>query len=102
KLAPAAKSWNPAISPSGMIFYTGDKFAAWKGNALIGGLSSKALIRLTLDGSKVTAEEKIDIGKRVRDVVQDRDGTLLVVIDANEGVGGELVRLTPAADSAMR
>ncbi|MDZ4791001.1 MAG: PQQ-dependent sugar dehydrogenase [Hyphomicrobiales bacterium] len=102
KLASAAKSWNPSISPSGMIFYTGDKFAAWKGNALVGGLSSKALFRLTVDGSKVTGEEKIDIGKRIRDVIQDRDGTLLLVIDASqEGVGGELVRLTPA-NSTMR
>lgn len=102
ELAQAVKSWNPAISPSGMIFYTGDKFAAWKGNAFIGGLSSKALIRLTVDGSKVTGEEKIDMGKRVRDVMQDRDGSLIVLIDTRDGVGGELLRLSPAAESAMR
>ncbi|MDX2266377.1 MAG: PQQ-dependent sugar dehydrogenase [Hyphomicrobiales bacterium] len=92
----AAKVWNPVISPSGMIFYTGDKFPGWKGSALIGGLSSQALIRVKIDGDRVTGEERIDIGKRVRDVIQDRDGTLLLLIDANkEQVGGELMRLSP-------
>jgi glucose/arabinose dehydrogenase len=92
----AVKVWTPVISPSGMIFYTGDKFPAWKGSALIGGLSSQALIRVKIDGDRVTGEERVDIGKRVRDVIQDRDGTLLLLIDANkEQVGGELMRLSP-------
>lgn len=51
--------WHPAVSPSGMIFYTGSLFADWRGNVLPGGLSSGALIRLTPDGNRVMAEERI-------------------------------------------
>jgi glucose/arabinose dehydrogenase len=85
--------WTPVISPSGAMFYEGTLFP-WRGNLLLGGLSSMALIRLTLDGTKVTAEERIDMGKRIRDVVQARDGALLVITDDK---AGELLRLSPAA-----
>jgi glucose/arabinose dehydrogenase len=61
---------------------------------LLGGLSSKALIRLTLDGEKVKTEERIDIQRRVRDVLQLRDGALLLITDDKNG---ELLRVTPAA-----
>jgi len=85
--------WHPAVSPSGLIFYTGDRFPGWRGNALIGGLSSKVLIRLTLDGSRVTDEERIDLKRRIRDVVQAPDGSVMVLSDGDQG---ELLRLTPA------
>jgi glucose/arabinose dehydrogenase len=87
------KAWSPVISPSGMTFYTGDKFPGWKGSVLLGGLSSKAVIRLALDGDKVTDEERIDMKRRVRDVAEAPDGSVLVLTD---GKDGELVRLTPA------
>ncbi len=50
EFADAIAHWTPVISPSGIAFYTGDAIPAWKGNLLIGGLSSEALVRLTLDG----------------------------------------------------
>lgn len=84
--------WNPAISPSGLLFYTGDLFETWRGNALIGGLSSKALIRLTLDGNRVTGEERINMDRRIRDVIQAPDGAVLLLVDGDEGA---LLRLTP-------
>ena len=59
---------------------------------MIGGLSSKALIRLTLDGARVSAEERIDMQRRIRDVIQARDGALLVITDDQKG---ELLRVTP-------
>ena len=89
---PPVRSWNPVISPSGMIFYTGSMFPQWKGNVLIGGLSSKAVIRLTLDGNKVTDEDRLNMGFRVRDVEQAPDGAVLLLSDGNNG---ELLRLTP-------
>jgi len=88
------KAWTPVISPSGLAFYTGTRFAEWRGNALIGGLSSQALIRLTVDGTKVTGEERIEMGKRIRDVVQAPDGSVLLLSDGDDG---ELLRLTPAS-----
>ena len=51
EFAAPTEYWRPVISPSGLIFYTGTRFAEWKGNALLGGLSSEALIRLTLEGN---------------------------------------------------
>jgi glucose/arabinose dehydrogenase len=87
------RTWTPVISPSGALFYEGSLFP-WKGSLVMGGLSARALIRLTLDGGKVTGEERIDLQRRVRDVLQARDGALLVITDDQKG---ELLRVTPAS-----
>jgi aldose sugar dehydrogenase len=89
----AIKTWTPVISPSGAMFYDGSLFP-WKGSLILGGLSSQALVRVTLDGAKVTGEERIALKKRIRDVIQARDGAVLVITDAKDG---ELLRLTPAS-----
>lgn len=91
--------WTPSVSPSGMLFYTGSRFPQWRGNALFGGLSSMALLRATLNGDKVVAVERIDLGKRIRDVIQAPDGALLLVTDDRNG---ELLRLTPVAQARRR
>ena len=91
------RTWTPVISPSGALFYDGSLFP-WRGSLVVGGLSSKALIRLTLDGAKVSAEERIDMQRRIRDVLQARDGAVLVITDDKEG---ELLRLTPASPSSQ-
>ena len=91
------KAWTPVISPSGMIFYNGSRFPSWKGNAFIGGLSSRALIRLTISGATVADEERINMGFRVRDVEEAPDGAVLLLSDGNNG---ELLRLTPAGTAA--
>ena len=84
--------WNPVISPSGMTFYTGDVFPDWQGNILIAGLSSTAIVRLTLDGDKVASEDRIAMGSRIRDVVQGPDGAVYALTDGGDG---KLLRLTP-------
>jgi glucose/arabinose dehydrogenase len=91
EFADAIYHWNPVISPSGITFYTGDAIPAWKGNLLIAGLSSQAIVRLTLDGEKVVDEERIPMGTRIRDVVQGPDGAVYALTD--EG-NGEILRLT--------
>jgi glucose/arabinose dehydrogenase len=83
--------WTPVISPSGAMVYDGSLFP-WRGNIVVGGLSSKAVIRLSLDGTKVTSEERIDMQRRIRDVIQARDGAVLAITDDKNG---ELLRLTP-------
>lgn len=93
-LAAPAFYWHPAISPSGLIFYTGTRFADWQGNALLGGLSSETLLRLTLKGNRVDAEERIGVQRRIRDVIQAPDGSVWLLSD---GKDGELLRLTPAS-----
>lgn len=85
--------WDPVIAPSGMAFYAGDLFPAWRGSILVGGLASKALVRLTLDGQKVTGEARYLQGRwRIRDVAVGRDGAVYLLTDAADGA---LVRLTP-------
>ena len=87
--------WDPVIAPSGMTFYSGDVFAGWKGDVLIGSLGTGSLVRLVLDGRRVTTEERyrVDGGARVRDVRQGPDGFVYVVTDADNG---KVVRLRPA------
>jgi glucose/arabinose dehydrogenase len=92
-LAQSIYHWTPVISPSGMTFYTGEVFPAWRGNLLIGGLSSQALVRLVLDGQRVTGEERIPMGARIRDVSQGPDGAVYLLTDQSNG---EILRLTPA------
>jgi glucose/arabinose dehydrogenase len=87
------RTFTPVISPSGATFYTGEMFKKWKGSMLVGGLSSMALIRLQLEGEKVAVEERIDMKRRIRDVIEGKDGSIVVAVDAKEG---ELLRLSPA------
>ncbi len=86
--------WDPVISPSGMVFYSGDLFPEWRGNAFVGGLSSKALVRLVIEGDRVVGEERLltDRNVRVREVAQGPDGALYVLTDAPNGA---LLRITP-------
>lgn len=87
------RTFTPVISPSGAIFYTGEMFKEWRGSMLVGGLSSTALIRLQLDGERVAVEERVDMKRRIRDVIESKDGAIIVAVDAKEG---DLLRLTPA------
>jgi glucose/arabinose dehydrogenase len=86
--------WDPVIAPSGAQFYSGGAFPAWRGNLFVGSLKEKRLVRLNLDGTRVTGEEHLltDRGQRVRDVRQGPDGRLYLVTDE---ANGELWRVTP-------
>lgn len=83
--------WVPDIAPSGMLFYTGDLFPAWKGNLFIGALEGQALVRLVLNGDRIAAEERLltERNMRVRDVRQGPDGAIYLLSSAG------LLRLTP-------
>ena len=89
--------WDPVIAPSGMVFYTGDLFPAWKGNLFIGGLASMNLVRLTVNGDKIVDEERLlkDLQpkpERIRDVRQGPDGALYLLTDS---ATGRLLKLVP-------
>jgi glucose/arabinose dehydrogenase len=90
-------TWTPVISPSSMIFYSGDMFPAWRGSALIGGLSGRTLVRVTFDGDNAREAERFDMGQRIREVEQGPDGSIYLLEDQREGSGGRLLRLTPAS-----
>ncbi len=87
--------WDPSIAPSGMAFYTGDKFPKWRGNLLVGALKFQLLARLTLEGERVVDEERIlePLGERIRDVRQGPDGYVYLLTDADDG---RILRLEPA------
>lgn len=87
--------WTPSIAPSGMAFYSGDKYSGWNGSLFVGSLKFAKLVRLTLVGGKVAAEESLledEIG-RIRDVQQGPDGYLYLL---NDESGGGLYRLEPS------
>jgi glucose/arabinose dehydrogenase len=79
--------WDPNIAPSGMTFYTGSLFPAWRNSLFIGALAGTSLVRLTLDGDRIAGEERLlgDLRERIRDVVQGPDGALYVLTDAGNG-----------------
>ena len=89
------KYWVPSIAPSGMAFYTGDLFPRWKGNLFIGALTGQLLVRLELDGEKVTKEERLlgNLNARIRDVRAGPDGAIWL---ATDGSDGRIIRVTPA------
>ncbi len=82
--------WDPVIAPSGMVFYTGNMFPAWKGSLFIGGLTSTNLVRLDVNGARITGEERLltDLKpnrERIRDVRQGPDGALYLLTDNAKG-----------------
>jgi len=87
--------WVPSIAPSGMAFYTGDRFPQWRGNLFVGSLKFRLLVRLELDGEMVVNEERLlkDRLGRIRDVRNGPDGYLYLLTDETDG---KLVRLEPA------
>lgn len=84
--------WHPAISPSGMAFYTGNLIKDWNGNVLLGSFNGEGLVRLTLKNNQVAMEERIPLQRRIRDVIQAQDGSIWLLTDYKEG---ELIRLSP-------
>ncbi len=84
--------WDPVIAASGMVFYQGEMFPEWNGDALIGGLRAEAVVRLTIEGDRVTGEQRLSEGLgRIRDIEIAPDGALLVLIDDDPGA---LIRLS--------
>jgi glucose/arabinose dehydrogenase len=98
--------WDPVIAPGGMTFYNGSLFPAWKGNLFIGGLGSQHVARLTINGDKVTGEERLleDLQPRarIRLVREGPDGALYVLAEGGGGRGapptpGRILKLVPKA-----
>ncbi len=89
--------WDPVIGPSGMAFYQGDLFPAWQGSLFVGALRDKHLVRLTLDGERVTGEDRllVDLGERIREVEVGPDGAIYVATDSEQG---KILKLVPQAN----
>jgi glucose/arabinose dehydrogenase len=94
RFTPPKVWWNPVISPSSLMFYTGDQFPEWQGNAFISGLSSQSIIRIAInaDNNNATEAQRFVMGKRIRGLEQGPDGNIWAIED---GAGGRLLKLTP-------
>ncbi len=88
--APAI-AWTPVIAPGDFIIYTGSQFPQWQGQALIAGMKSEALIRLQLDGDRAREAARYPMGKRIREVEQAPDGTVMLLED---GSGARMLKLS--------
>jgi glucose/arabinose dehydrogenase len=86
--------WNPVIAPAGFIIYSANLFPAWQGSGFMGGLASRALIRIEFDGTSAREADRFDMGQRIREVEQGPDGAIYLLED---GSGGRLLKLSPAA-----
>lgn len=89
--------WVPSIATAGFIFYTGDKFPAWKNNIILASLRAETLVRLELNGEKIMHEERLltkDISQRLRHVVQGPEGFIYLLTDAENG---RIYQLSPVA-----
>ncbi len=92
--------WLPVIAPGSLTFYNGDMFPQWKGSALIGGMATMTLNRITFDGKGgATAAERWSVGHRIRDVEVGPDGALWMLEDTPTG---GLFRVTPKESSASK
>jgi glucose/arabinose dehydrogenase len=87
--------WTPSIAPSGMAFYNGKLFPAWRGSLFNGALKFQLLSRLALDGDKVLKEERLLHGlrERIRDVREGPDGAIYLLTDNSKG---RILRIVPA------
>ena len=90
---PPEAYWVPSIAPSGLIIYRGPMFADWRGNGLIGGLVSKALIRVAIEKDTAREVERFAMGERIREVEEGSNGAIWLLED---GPDARLLRLTPA------
>lgn len=89
--APAI-SWTPVISPSSMMIYQANQFPAWKDKAIIGGLSSEAIIVVDLKSKPVQEVQRINMKHRIRGLITANDGNIWVIQDGRDA---SLIKLTP-------
>jgi glucose/arabinose dehydrogenase len=87
--------WVPSIAPSGLLFYTGDRFSGWKGNIFVGGMRGTVLQRLVLNAKGQTVQREsllTELKQRIRDVKQGPDGLIYLLTDETHGA---LLKLEP-------
>lgn len=88
--------WDPVISPSSLMIYSGDLFPRFKGNGFITGLSSNSLVRVAFNGAQAREIARYDMGTRMRAVKQGPGGTIWLLQD---GPGGRLIKLVDPEQS---
>jgi glucose/arabinose dehydrogenase len=88
-------TWNPVISPGGLMVYSGKLWPQWKGDLFIGGLSSQALMRVDVDGTNARKGDQWPMGERIREPEEGPDGAIWLLEDGRRNAKGRLLKLTP-------
>jgi glucose/arabinose dehydrogenase len=94
EFAAPAISWNPVIAPGDFIFYHGNKFPGWRGQAIIGGMSPNVLVRVAIDGEKAREVARTPMPHRIREIAEREDGSIWLLEDGKEGGAGRLLKLS--------
>ena len=94
-LAAPAISWNPVIAPGDFIFYRGDRFPAWRGQAIVGGMKPSVLVRVAIEGEQAREVARYPMEHRIREVEEREDGSIWLLEDGKESGGGRLLKLEP-------
>jgi glucose/arabinose dehydrogenase len=93
-------SWNPVISPAGLMVYSGKLWPQWKGDLFIGGLSSQALIRVDVEGTNARKGDQWPMGARIREPEEGPDGAIWLLEDGRREGKGRLLKLTPVGSGS--
>ena len=85
-------TWSPSIAPSGLAYYGGTAFPAWRGSLFVGALVDREVRRLSLQDGKVVDEERLfsELEMRIRDIREGPDGLLYLLTDE-----GSFIRIAP-------
>jgi len=94
--AAPAISWNPVIAPGDFIFYKGDAFAKWRGQAVIAAMQPAAIVRVSITGEKASEIARHPMEHRIREIVEREDGSIWLLEDGKEQGAGRLLILSPS------
>lgn len=97
-LAAPAISWNPVIAPGDMIFYTGDMFPEFQGQALIAAMKPAGIVRVAIDGEQARELDRHATQSRIRSIKQAPDGAIWILEEGKDVNKSRLLRLTPRTD----
>ena len=87
--------WTPVVSPGDLLAVEGRMFRDWRGDLLVAGLSSMAIVRIETDGGSAREVARYPMGARIRSIVEGPDGALWVLEDERASSTGRLLKLTP-------
>ncbi|MDR6992932.1 PQQ-dependent sugar dehydrogenase [Luteimonas sp. 3794] len=87
--------WTPSIAPSGMTFYDGALFPAWRGSLFVSALVERSVRRVPMRGGTPGTQDILfdELGERIRDVRSGPDGALYLLTDS---ASGRVLRVVPA------
>jgi glucose/arabinose dehydrogenase len=95
EFAAPAISWNPVIAPGDFLFYRGNQFPQWRGQAVIAAMKPAALVRVAIEGERAREVARTPMPHRLREIVEREDGSLWLLEDGEERGAGRLLRLAP-------